>query len=177
MSRVAPFDGHVNALNACAYLTFPDPNPQGVDVISLHFYVAGYRLIGNNFQRISRTLSKEIDIGTDETFGCSMINFGPDQRTEIQKGDRLGVFVPDEDCYQFSVSPNPRYLCSAHMNIIDPVKNCSQSLYFNNIKLEDHSMPAVLDAINGHPVEMFINVDVFIGRLNNFIVILCMCSN
>lgn len=166
MSKVAPFDGHANALNACAYLTFPDPKPQGSNVITLHFFIAGYRLMGNNFQRISRTLSMHYDIDTDESFGCKMITFAPDQRTKVLKDDRLGVFVPDEDCYQFLISPDPLYYCSAHVNIVDPVKNCSQSLYFNNIKLEDRSMPAVLDATSGHPVDVFINVDVFIGRLN-----------
>lgn len=164
MSKQAPFDGLVNALNACAYLIFPNPEPQGANAITLQFYVAGYRLMGNSFERISNTLSLKFNINTNETFGCHLITFAPEQRTKVLMGDRLGVYVPDEDCHQFSTTP-PLYYCSAHLNIIDPIKNCSQSLYFNNTKLEDRSMPAVLDAINGHPMDVFLNVDVILGRL------------
>jgi hypothetical protein len=167
MSSSAPSDGRVQALNVCAYLVFPDPDPQGADKITLQFYVAGYRLIGNSYRRISNTLRIFFNIYTNETFGCypaGPIVFTPENRPEVLKDDMLGVYVPDEDCHQFSANP-PLYSCSAHLNIIDPDKNCSQALYFSNTRLEDNRMPDRVDARNGHPVDLFLNVDVFIGML------------
>ena len=51
------------------------------------------------------------------------------------------------------------------MNLVDPNKNCSQSLYFNNTGPEGGSnAPAELIATDGQPVDVFINVDIIIGR-------------
>lgn len=164
ISKEAPFDGHVNALNACAYLTFPNPDPQDADAIFLYFYVASYRLMGNRFERISDTLELEFNIYTNETFGCYPITFARGNRPRALMGERLGVFIPDEDCHQFFTNP-PRYYCPAHLNIVDPIKNCSQSLHFSDAELKDNRMPAELDANNGHPVDIFINMELFFGRL------------
>ena len=166
MSSPAPSDGLVSALNVCAYLVFPNPDPQGADEITLQFFVAGYRLVGSSYQMISGTLRIAFNIYTNETFGCYPVTFAPDKRTAVLKDDRLGVYIPDEDCHQFSTIP-PLYLCSAHLNIIDPIKNCSQALYFTNARLDDNRMPDILDASNGHPVDLFMNVDVTIGKLKS----------
>lgn len=164
MSSSAPSDGLVLALNVCAYLIFPNPDPQGADTITLQFFVAGYRLVGSSYQRSSDTLRIVFNIYTNKTFGCYPMTFAPHKRPAVLKDDRLGVYVPDEDCHQFSIRP-PLYLCSAHLNIIDPIKNCSQALYFSNARLDDNRMPDVLDASKGHPVDLFLNMDLFIGRL------------
>ncbi len=164
MSSSAPSDGLVKALNVCAYLVFPNPDPQGADEITLQFYLAGYRLEGNSYRMISNTLRIFFNIYTNETFGCYPVEFAPDNQPEVLKDDMLGVYVPDEDCHQFFTNPSD-YICSAHLNIIDPIKNCSQALYFSNTRLEDNRMPDRVDARNGHPVDLFLNVDVFIGRL------------
>ena len=165
MSQDVPFDGYIKALNACAFLTEPDPNPQGTDVINLIFYAAGYRLVGSTFERITDTLSFFFDINVGETFGCNVVNIPNEQQPKVLKGDRPGVLIQQQECIQRSILP-PSYVCSAHVNIIDPVKNCSQSLYFNNTRLvgRDLDMPAELSAINGRPVDAFINLDIIIGK-------------
>ena len=163
MSQEAPFDGHVKSVNACAFLVESNPNPQGTDEIVLFFSVAGYRLMGNIFRRITDTQFFSIGITVGEIFGCNTINF-PDQQQMMLKGERPGVFVLQQECNQFSLQP-PFYTCSAHVNLVDPIMNCSQSLYFNNTSLDDgNNMPAELTAINGHPVDVFINLDIVIGK-------------
>ena len=79
------------------------------------------------------------------------------------KGDRPGVSVLQQECNQFSLQP-PMYFCTAHVNLVDSIMNCSQSLYFNNTSLEGGAMPAELTAINGHPVDVFLNLDIVLGK-------------
>ena len=163
MSQEAPFDGYIKSVNACAFLVESNPNPQGTNEIILFFFVAGYRLMENTFRRITNTLVFTTTIPVGEIFGCNIINL-PSQQQMMLKGDRPGVFVSQEECLQFSFQP-PMYFCSAHVNLVDPIMNCSQSLYFNNTSLEDgNNMPAELTAINGHPVDMFINLDIVVGK-------------
>ena len=51
------------------------------------------------------------------------------------------------------------------MNLVDPNKNCSQSLYFNNTGPEGGSnAPAELIATIRQPVDVFINLDFVIGK-------------
>ena len=133
-------------------------------MITLVLYAAGYRLVGSTFERITNTLSFFFNINVGETFGCNVVS-KPNEQPNVLKGDRYGVLIQQQECIQRSIMP-PFYSCSAHVNIIDPVKNCSQSLYFNNTRLvgRDLDMPAELNAINGHPVDVFINLDVIIGK-------------
>ena len=164
MSQEAPFDGYIKSVNACAFLVESNPKPQGTDEIMLFFFVASYRLMKNTFRRITDTLVFTTSITVGEIFGCNIINFANQQQPMLLKGDRPGVLVSQEECLQFSFQP-PIYLCSAHVNLDDPIMNCSQSLYFNNTSLEDGSnMPAELTTINGHPVDVFINLDFVLGK-------------
>ena len=165
MSQNVPFDGHIQALNACAFLTEPDPNPEGTGEIRLVFYAAGYRLAGSTFKRVTDTLSFFFNINIGETFGCNLVNIQEEQQSKVLKGDRPGVLVQQQECIQRSMSP-PFYVCSAHVNIVDPIENCSQSLYFNNTRLVGRGldMPAELNAIDGYPVDIFVNLDLIIGK-------------
>ena len=151
-------------MNACAFLIEPNPNPQGTGAISLIFLAAGYRLIGNNYRKITDTLLFTIIINVGETFGCNTISFPSVGQPKVLKGDRPGVLVLQEECVQFSLD-SPSYTCPARVNIVDPIKNCSQSLYFNNTGLEDGDIPAELNAVDGQPVDVFINLDIDIGEL------------
>ena len=164
MSQEAPFDGSIKSVNACAFLVDSNSNPQGTDDhITLIFFVAGYRLMGNIFRRITDTLSFTINIPVGEIFSCNLINVSDQQQPMMLKGVRPGVFVLQDECRQVFVQP-PIYFCSARVNLVDPIMNCSQSLYFNNTSLEDGDMPAELTAINGHPVDVFINLDIVLGK-------------
>jgi hypothetical protein len=164
MSQEAPFDGYIKSLNSCAFLVEPNPNPQGSDMITLFFSVAGYRLMGNTFRAVTDTLQFTVGITVGEIFGCNTITFANGQQPMMLKGDRPGVLILQQECIQFSLQP-AIYFCSAHVNLVDPIKNCSQSLFFNNTSLEeDASVPAELAAVNGRPVDVFINLDISIGK-------------
>ena len=165
MSQEAPFDGFIKAVNACAFLTDPNLNPQNSE-ITLGFLVAGYQLIRNNFQRVTNTLPFSISVPVGEVFGCNTISLTSAQQMENQmhKGNRPGILVSQEECQQTSLRP-PEFICSAHVNLVDPIKNCSQSLYFNNTGPEDGlNAPAELIATDGQPVDVFINLDFVIGK-------------
>ena len=41
----------IKELRACSFLMDLNPNLQGTDEITLHFFAAGYRLMGNSFKR------------------------------------------------------------------------------------------------------------------------------
>ena len=169
MSQEIPFDGHIEALNACAFLTEPNPNPRDANQLTLYFFVAGYRLIGNNFKRITGSLQFFINIERTHTFGCTLRNLTSQEKpfARVLKGDRSGVFVDQRDCRPFSIIGQPVYFCPAHVNIIDPVENCSQSLYFNSTRLEGDNMdqvPAELNAVDGNPVNVFINLNTVVGK-------------
>jgi hypothetical protein len=164
MSQEAPFNGYIKSVNACAFLVEPNPNPRGSDEIFLVFSVAGYRLMGNTFRAVTGTQQFTISIIVGEIFGCNTITYVDGQQPMMLKGDRPGVLVLQQECIQSSLRP-PLYFCSAHVNLVDPIKNCSQSLFFNNTGLEeDGRMPAELVAINGRPVDVFINLDITIGK-------------
>ena len=165
MSQEVPFDGFIKAVNACAFLTDPNLNPQNSE-ITLGFLVAGYQLIRNNFQRVTDTLFFSISVPVGEVLGCNTISLISAQQTKNQlyKGNRPGILFLQEECQQTSLQP-PQFFCPAHVNLVDPNKNCSQSLYFNNTGPEDgFDAPAELIATNGHPVDVFINVDFVIGK-------------
>lgn len=167
MTQSAPVDGFLRAFNACGFLVELNPTPAGSNEIILIFFVAGYRLIGNTFRRITPTTFFSYTIYVGETFGCNMINFSAEQENQVvvQKGDRPGVLIQRHDCFQQSLQP-PRYFCSAHVNMIDPRENCSQTLYFNRTLLEGGTnLPAELNAVDGHPMDVFVNLDIVIGMI------------
>ena len=103
MSQEAPFDGFIKAVNACAFLTDPNLNPQNSEII-LGFLFAGYQLIRNNFQRVTDTLFFLISVPVGEVFGCNTISLTSAQQTENQmyKGNRPGILF-----YRKNVSKHP----------------------------------------------------------------------
>lgn len=166
MSQEFPFEAYVRTVNACAFLTEPNPNPQGNGVIRLPLLATVYRLMGNNFRQVTDTLLFSITINVGETFGCNIIDLSTLallERPKVKEGDRPGVFILQDGCFQSLILG---YSCPAHVNLVDPIKNCSQSLYFNNTELENGAnIPAELNAIDGYPVDVFINLDIDIGEL------------
>ena len=162
LSQEIPSDGRIKAVHACAFLIEPDANPQGKDQITIYFQAAVYRLINNNFKRVTGALFFFIIIEETHTFGCNVINLTMSE-VEVENGDRPGVFIQQQHCEMISVLGQQSYLCPAHVNIMDPVKNCSQSLYFNNTRLED-AIPTEVNAVEGDPVDVFINIDLVVGK-------------
>ena len=165
MTQEVLYDGYVKSVNACAFLTEPNPNPQGTGQITLIFFGAVYRLMDNKFKRITDTGRYFSTISLGDTFGCNMLDIPSEIQAKVLKGDRPGVLIPQQNCVQNFLDLPLTYACSAHVNIVDRTKNCSQSLYFNRTRLEGGNVPDELNAIDGYPMDVFINVDITIGRL------------
>ena len=160
MSREVPNSGRLKALRACGFRLDSIPR-HPVTKLSLIFFVAGYRLIGSRYERLTDQFPFELTIDASGSFGCGNF-FIPFGGLPASKGDKAGIFVQQDDCNKCAIN-SLEYTCPAHVNMIDLVKNCSQALYFNSTR-DDESMPKSINAIDGYLVNMFINMDMTIGK-------------
>lgn len=160
MSHEAPNNGRLKALRACGFHLDSIPYYPGTE-ISLIFFVAGYQLVGNNYERHTDQFPFELTVNASGSFGCGdlLIPFGG---LPVSQGDKTGIFIQRGDCSLRAIN-SLEYTCPAHINMIDPVKNCSQALYFNNTRNHEN-MPKRIKAIDGYPVNVFINMDITIGK-------------
>ena len=162
MSQEGPSSGRLKALRACGFLLTSYAHPPWVKEITLTFHIAGYQLVGNSYERHTDPYTFYLTINVNDTFGCDEVSFPVGLGLMVSKGDRAGVFIQRAYCNQFAVN-SPLYTCPAHVNMVDPVKNCSQALYFNNTRDDEQ----ILDNVNifdGNAVNIFINLDLTIGK-------------
>ena len=160
MSQEFLFSGQLKALRACGFRLI-NSNPPETE-ISLIFFVAGYRLVGNSYKRYTDPFMFFLTINASDSFGCDELNL-PNGGLQAFKGDKAGVFVQQAYyCNQFAIN-SPIYTCPAHVNMVDTVKNCSQALYFNNTR-DDENMPERINIVDGNPVNIFINMNITIGE-------------
>ena len=163
MSQEAHFSGRLKALRACGFRLINSSSHRPGAQISLIFFVAGYQLVGNSYVRHTDPFTFFLTIDASDTFGCGDLNIPGNAGLPVYKGDKAGVFVQQAYyCNQFAIN-SPIYTCPAHVNMIDPVKNCSQALYFNNTR-DDENMPERISVFDGNPVDIFINMDITIGK-------------
>ena len=160
MSQEVLYSGQLKALRACGFRLINSHLP-GTE-ISLIFFVAGYQLVGNSYVRHTNPFMFFLTINASGSFGCGELNI-PSGVLQVYKGDKAGVLVQQAYyCNQFSIN-SPINTCPAHVNMVDPVKNCSQALYFNNTR-DDETMPERISVFDGNPVDIYINMDVTIGK-------------
>ena len=166
MSQEFLFSGQLKALRACGFRLI-NSNPPETE-ISLIFFVAGYRLVGNSYKRYTDPFMFFLTINASDSFGCGELNI-PNGGLQAFKGDKAGVFVQQAYyCNQFAIN-SPIYTCPAHVNMVDTVKNCSQALYFNNTR-DDENMPERINIVDGNPVNVFINMNITIGEPVNIMI-------
>ena len=160
MSQEIPNSGRLKALRAYGFCLDSIPR-HPVTKLSLIFFVAGYRLIGSRYERLTDQFPFELTVNANGSFGCGNF-FLPSGGLLASKGDKAGIFVQQDDCNKRAIN-SLEYTCPAHVNMSDPVKNCSQALYFNSTR-DDESMPKSINVIDGYPVNVFINIDMTIGK-------------
>ena len=166
MSQEFLFSGQLKALRACGFRLI-NSNPPETE-ISLIFFVAGYRLVGNSYKRYTDPFMFFLTINASDSFGCDELNI-PNGGLQVSKGDKAGVFVQQAYyCNQFAIN-SPIYTCPAHVNMVDTVENCSQALYFNNTR-DDENMPERINVVDGNPVNIFINMNITIGEPVNIMI-------
>ena len=160
MSQEAFYSGWLKALRACGFRL--DSIPHHLETkLNLIFFVAGYRRVGNHYERHTDQSPFELTVNANGSFGCGEF-FLPPGGLLVYKGDKAGVFVQQDNCNPRAIN-SLEYTCPAHVNMIDQVKNCSQALYFNNTR-SDENMPERINIVDGNPVNVFINMDITIGK-------------
>ena len=163
MPRQAPISGRLKSIRGCGFLLDPNANPQGTDVLTLVFSIAIFQQQGNSLRRMNDAEDVEFPISRDDTFGCYENSYSEAVQPVVTKGDWAGVFVSQKNCTQLFVD-RAVYLCPAHVNLIDPVRNCSQALYFNSTR-SNIAMPREVNAFEGYPVNVFMNMEFIFGKL------------
>ena len=158
MSQEVQTTGWLRQLQACGFRLSSSPIPD----LSLIFFLASYKLVGNYYERHTEQFTFELIVNASSSFGCGNFNI----RSGIllaSKGDKAGVFVqPGNYCYPRAIN-SLQYTCPAHINIVDSPSNCSQALYFNSTR-NDEMMPERIHAVDGNPVNVFINMNITIGK-------------
>ena len=74
MSREVPNSGRLKALRACGFRLDSIPR-HPVTKLSLIFFVAGYRLIGSRYERLTDQFPFELTIDASGSFGCGNFLF------------------------------------------------------------------------------------------------------
>ena len=163
----APYSGRVRSMRSCGFLIDTDSTPIDTDQITLVFSVATYRLQGNRYRRTSANQALTFfRINVSETFGCVHKIFAAETRPNVTKGDFSGIFIHQGGCAQILIEPLPLFACPVHVNLIDSVHNanCSRALYFNSTR-SSATIPEEVAVSDGHPVNIFLNIDFEIGTL------------
>jgi hypothetical protein len=162
MSQEALSTGWLRGLRACGFQLNSIPNY--LRGLSLIFFLASYKLAGNYYERDTDQFPFALAVNTTSTgsFGCGNFDI-PSGILSVAKGDKAGVFVQRDNCNLHSIN-SLEYTCPAHVNVVDsPSNNCSQALYFNSTR-NDKMMPDRISVADGNPVNVFINMNITIGK-------------
>ena len=169
LSQEVPHDGQVTKVRTCGFLLDRDSVtiPREANEITMFVFVIVYQRRGDHYhQRYTPyPMNYLVDIIDTMSFGCGksdITNLG----WNVTKGDRIGVLVQQIECVQFSIGPFiATTACPVHVNIIDPIKNCSQAHYFaNTAPVAGSQMPQKLNIHDGDARNIFINLDVTVGK-------------
>ena len=169
LSQPVPFNGTVARVRACGLLLAKDTKSilEQVNYITMFAFVAIYRQVGSTENYIRRYIPYLLHyiVSRSERFGCG-VNDLTALGWNVSRGDRVGVLVPHTTCFHFSDnSSTVMAACPAHVNLIDPVKNCSQAYFFRGSSLPTSSeVPEKLTLRDGYPQNVFINLEITIGK-------------
>lgn len=157
MSQEVQTTGWLRQLQACGFRLSSSSIPD----LSLIFFLASYKLVGNYYERHTEQFPFELTVNASGSFGCGNFNI-PSGILLVSKGDKAGVFIQPGNCYPLAIN-SLQYTCPAHINMVDSPNNCSQALYFNST-MNDKMMSERIHVVDGNPVNMFINMNITIGR-------------
>ena len=162
LSQDVPYDGRLRALNSCGFVVDSSAREHNESDITMFFFVVAYRQSDNDFKQLFVPFPVAFGIG-NETFGCDEHVLENSDDFHLLRGDRIGVFIQRSSCLLFQ----NRFACPAHVNINDPyAENCSQVFYFpDTATLPGTDFPSPSSLNNGNPGNVFINMDVMIGKI------------
>lgn len=155
LAQEVQHDGNLTSLEACGYFNNTKSSFQTRN--STSFYIIVYRSMDGKYVRIYKPYVFVHDINGNETFGCYEHNVTK-QELILLTGDRIGVFVPETECFNFDLKNSCTY--GFHVNIIDPIVNSSQVYYVvNSSDFTMKEFPQVLNLKDIQSANIFINME------------------
>ena len=138
---------------------------QNENVITMFFFLVAFRQSDNDYKQLFEPFPVASGISGNETFGCNEHVLENSDDFHLLRGDRIGVFIQRSSCVRFANN----FACPAHVNINDPhAEDCSQVFYFpDTATLPGTDFPSPSSLNNGNPGNVFINMDVVIGKAIN----------
>lgn len=165
-------------VKACGFLLETDAQtiPDEVNEITMFAFVVVYRQMDDGYIPIYNPYLFNYVLNKTERFGCGEIEIAS-LGWNVSTGNKMGVIIPQLGCFQFFTGSSVvTTTCPAHMNMVDPIENCSQTHYFQStawvvdkLHIEDSSTENV-----------FINLNVTVGEVLKLLVfteyLFCECS-
>jgi hypothetical protein len=168
LSQGVPLEGVVTKLKMCGFLLDLDREtiPGNANEITPFVFVIAYRQMGDSYRQLYTPYPFNFVINSTETFGCGE-NDITNLEWMVSKGDRIGVLIQRIQCFPFHVGPASIALsCPMHINLLDPVENCSQAHYFaSSASITGPDVPQELKIHDANAEDVFINLDITVGEL------------
>lgn len=153
-------------LRTCGFLLDRDREtiPRESNEITPFVFIIAYRWMDDSFYQLYEPYPINFVINSTDTFGC-----GENDITNLEwvvlQGDRIGALIQRIQCFPFHVGPSIALSCPVHVNLVDPIKNCSQAHYFPSTALvSGPDTPHELNIHDANAEDIFINLDVTIGE-------------
>lgn len=166
LSQVVPLEGTVTKLRMCGFLLNQDREaiPRDSREITLFAFVIAYRLMGDSYHQLYQPYPFNFVVNSTDIFGCGE-NGITNLEWVLSQGDRIGVLVQQIQCFPFSVDSSVAISCPIHVNLVDPIENCSQAHYFpSTASVGGPDIPQELNINDGNAEDIFINLDITIGK-------------
>ena len=168
LSQGILLDGLVTKFRICGFLLDQDREtiPADATEITPFVFVIAYRQIGDSYHQLYKPYPINFVINSTDSFGCGENDIA-NLEWVVLKGDRIGVLIQQIQCFPFHIGPTSSTLCCPmHINLLDPVENCSQAHYFASTALmAGPDIPQELNIHDTNAEDIFINLDITVGEL------------
>ena len=168
LSQGVPLEGLVTNLKICGFLLDRDRETITGDATKIipFVFVIAYRQMGDSYHQLYTPYPINFVINTTDSFGCGE-NDITNLEWMVSKGDRIGVLIQRIQCFPLYVGPASVTLsCPMHINLLDPVENCSQAHYFSStVLITGPDVPQELNVHDANAEDIFINLDITVGEL------------
>ena len=170
LSQGVPLEGLVTKLRICGFLLDQDRETIPADATEIipFVFVIAYRQTGDSYRQLYTPYPFKFVINSTDSFGCGENDIA-NLEWVVSKGDRIGVLIQQIQCFPFHVGPASSTLsCPMHINLLDPVENCSQAHYFASTALMvGPDIPQELNVHDANAEDIFINLDITVGELEH----------
>ena len=166
LSQGVPLEGLVTKFKTCGFLLERDREtiPSDANEITPFVFIIAYRQMGDSFYQLYEPYPINFAINSTDSFGCGE-NDITNLEWVVSQGDRIGVLIQRMQCFPFHVGPSIALSCPMHVNLVDPIKNCSQVHYFPSTALVPGlDTPLELNIHDANAEDIFINLEITVGE-------------